>query len=108
MDVQAVILDVAAMTVVVKGERVHLTHMEWRILRCLAQTPGKPVPRAALWRAMGFTEPFNSKLDHGVINVHVCRLRKKLGSDAIETYYKDSYALFDEWVERCPTCGRVT
>ncbi len=82
-------IDLAARTCEVNGERVDLTGSELELLATLARRPGHAVTRTALVEAA---------LDTGserTLDVHVSRLRKKLGDagGAIETVWGIGYRL---------------
>ena len=73
------VLDPAAMTVVLDGKPIEVTAYEFAILRALARRPGKVLSREQLLDlAKGSAElSFDRSID-----VHVSRLRAKLGDDS--------------------------
>lgn len=72
------------------GERVELTAQELALLLALMENPDMPVSREQLLRkAWGY----QSIGDTRTVDVHVQRLRKKLGGERIETVYKCGYRL---------------
>lgn len=72
------------------GERVELTAQELALLLALMENADMPVSREQLLRqAWGY----QSIGDTRTVDVHVQRLRKKLGGERIETVYKCGYRL---------------
>lgn len=72
------------------GQRVELTAQEFALLLALMQSPDAPISREQLLRtAWGY----QSMGDTRTVDVHVQRLRKKLGCERIETVYKCGYRL---------------
>ncbi len=72
------------------GERVELTAQEYALLLALMENADMPVSREQLLRkAWGY----QSMGDTRTVDVHVQRLRKKLGDERIETVYKCGYRL---------------
>ena len=72
------------------GERCQLTQQEYSLLSELAQNADKLVSRQELLRAAwGYISPGDTR----TVDVHVQRLRKKLGFCAIETIYRYGYRL---------------
>ncbi|GMG92346.1 response regulator transcription factor [Cupriavidus metallidurans] len=76
---------------VMRGEtRVGLTASEWALLEALIQHPGMIVSRARLEERL---YSFNEEVGSNTIEVHMSRLRKKLGADVIETLRGLGYRL---------------
>ena len=72
------------------GERVELTAQEFALLLALMENPDMPVSREQLLRkAWGYQSIGETR----TVDVHVQRLRKKLGEERIETVYKCGYRL---------------
>ena len=72
------------------GRRVELTAQEFALLRALMEKPDIPVSREQLLRrAWGYQSMGETR----TVDVHVQRLRKKLGGEYIETVYKCGYRL---------------
>ena len=72
------------------GQRVELTAQEFALLLALMEAPDMPISREQLLRqAWGY----QSMGDTRTVDVHVQRLRKKLGGERIETVYKCGYRL---------------
>ena len=83
-------LDDEDRAVYVDGEHRTLTEQEYCLLSELAQHPGEAVSRDELLKtAWGYITPGETR----TVDVHVQRLRKKLGSAAIETVYRFGYRL---------------
>ena len=71
-------------------ERVELTAQEYALLAVLMDTPNTPQSREHLLReAWGYQSAGETR----TVDVHVQRLRKKLGEEFIETVYKCGYQL---------------
>ncbi len=79
ISVGQLVLDPAKMTVTLAGKAIEVTAYEFSILRALAQRPGKVLSREQLLDlAKGSAElSFDRSID-----VHVSRLRAKLGDDS--------------------------
>ena len=72
------------------GRRVELTAQEFALLLALMEKPDIPVSREQLLRrAWGYQSIGETR----TVDVHVQRLRKKLGGEYIETVYKGGYRL---------------
>lgn len=77
-------LDLTAHQAWCDGRRIDLTRMEWAVLACLAEHPGRIHSRTEIegrLHDLGLAEATSNSLE-----VIVCRLRKKLGGDAISTH----------------------
>ena len=76
--------------VYVDGEPCELTQQEFSLLQELAQNADRAVSREELLRdAWGYVSPGDTR----TVDVHVQRLRKKLGFACIETVYHRGYKL---------------
>ena len=83
-------IDEEEKTVYVDGERCALTQQEFSLLQELAQNIDRAVSREELLRdAWGYVCPGEAR----TVDVHVQRLRKKLGFSCIETVYRRGYKL---------------
>ena len=81
-------VDFQARTVHSGGEAVALTVLEFDLLAQLVQSAGQALTREALLaRVWGYQYLGETR----TVDVHVQRLRKKLGADCIETVYKYGY-----------------
>ena len=84
-------IDRARREVSVRGERVEVTRVEFDFLLALAERPGEAVTRR--WLAERVLDPDRNG-DERTLDVHVSRLRKKLGREAIvETVWGIGYRL---------------
>lgn len=83
-------LDEAERVAFLDGRRVELTAQEFALLHALLEKPDVPVSREQLLRkAWGYQSMGETR----TVDVHVQRLRKKLGGEYIETVYKCGYRL---------------
>lgn len=83
-------LDVASRTATLDGESLSLTAQEFALLRALMQSPDAAVTREQLLRtAWGYQTMGETR----TVDVHIQRLRRKLGATCIETVYKMGYRL---------------
>ncbi len=83
-------IDEAERVALLDGERVELTAQEYALLLALMENPDMPISREQLLRkAWGYQSMGETR----TVDVHVQRLRKKLGVDRIETVYKCGYRL---------------
>ena len=83
-------LDERERVALLDGQRVELTAQEFALLLVLMESPDMPMSREQLLRkAWGY----QSMGDTRTVDVHVQRLRKKLGGERIETVYKCGYRL---------------
>jgi len=83
-------VDEAERVALLDGERVELTAQEYALLLALMENADMAVSREQLLRkAWGY----QSMGDTRTVDVHVQRLRKKLGGERIETVYKCGYRL---------------
>ena len=87
---QALAVNEAERVALLDGERVELTAQEFALLLALMENPDMPISREQLLRkAWGYQSIGETR----TVDVHVQRLRKKLGVDRIETVYKCGYRL---------------
>ena len=83
-------IDEEEQAVYVNGEPCALTQQEFSLLQELAQHLGRPMSREELLRdAWGYASPGETR----TVDVHIQRLRKKLGFSCIETVYRRGYKL---------------
>jgi two-component system, OmpR family, response regulator len=83
-------IDTTAHQVWHDGENVPLTAREWALIECLARRPGAIVSKAQVEDAL---YAMGSEVESNAVEVYVSRLRKKLGSTAIETVRGLGYRL---------------
>jgi two-component system phosphate regulon response regulator PhoB len=91
----AISIDPARHEVRVNGKRVHLTSLEFKLLRMLIQRRGRVQDRDKL---LNDVWGYESVIDTRTVDTHVRRLREKLGKagDAIETVRGFGYRLREE------------
>jgi DNA-binding response OmpR family regulator len=91
----AILIDPARHQVRVSGKRVHLTSLEFKLLRTLMQRRGRVQDRDKLLNEVW---GYESVIDTRTVDTHVRRLREKLGKagDAIETVRGFGYRLREE------------
>jgi len=75
-------IDLAARSACRNGKSVQLTAREWVLFEALVQRPGQLLSKAQLEERL---YSFDTEIESNTIEVHVSRLRKKLGRDRIET-----------------------
>jgi DNA-binding response OmpR family regulator len=88
----AISIDPARHLVRVNGKRVHLTSLEFKLLRTLMQRRGRVQDRDKLLNEVW---GYESVIDTRTVDTHVRRLREKLGKagDAVETVRGFGYRL---------------
>ena len=87
---QALQIDERDGDVLLNGHPCALTQQEFELLTELARNAGQPVSREELLKkAWGYICPGATR----TVDVHVQRLRRKLGFDSIETVYRRGYML---------------
>lgn len=86
-------LDTRRRRVSVAGQEINLSTREFDILSTLAAQHGQVLTRAQIERQAGIMDD----LESNAVDVHICKLRKKLGHDWICTVRGVGYAL------ECPT-----
>ena len=72
------------------GKRIELTGREWAILDQLLRRPNSLVSKEQIEEAL---YPFGAEIESNTIEVHVSRLRKKLGRDFVITVRGVGYRL---------------
>ena len=85
-------VDLAARTVLRAGRRVDLTAREWALFEAFVQRPGQVISKAQLEDRL---YAFGAEVESNAIEVHVSRLRKKLGAGVLETVRGLGYRLGD-------------
>ena len=75
-------IDIAERSLTRGGSPVPLTAREWVLLEAFLQKPGQLLSKAVLEERL---YSFDSEVESNTIEVHVSRLRKKLGSEVIVT-----------------------
>lgn len=83
-------MDVEQRKCTLDGESLPLTAQEFSLLQALMESPDAPLTREELLRtAWGYQTAGETR----TVDVHIQRLRRKLGSSCIETVYKLGYRL---------------
>ena len=82
VEIGGLLIDLAARTVAQNGRLVDLTAREWAIFEAFIQRPGQVMSKAQLEDRL---YAFGAEVESNTIEVHVSRLRKKLGAGLIET-----------------------
>ena len=75
-------IDIARRSVRREGKSVQLTAREWALLEAFIARPGQLLSKSQLEEKL---YDFDSEIESNTIEVHVSRLRKKLGPDLIQT-----------------------
>lgn len=75
-------IDLAARHVTRVGKTVSLTAREWALLEAFLQKPGQLLSKAGLEERL---YSFDAEVESNTIEVHISRLRKKLGAEVIVT-----------------------
>ena len=83
-------IDLAARSVLLNGRSVVLTAREWALFEALLARPGQLMSKAQLEEKL---YAFDTEIESNTIEVHVSRLRKKLGAGIIETQRGLGYRL---------------
>lgn len=83
-------IDLAARSVFRDGKPVALTAREWALFEAFLARPGQLLSKPQLEEKL---YAFDAEVESNTIEVHVSRLRKKLGSDIIETQRGMGYRL---------------
>lgn len=89
-------IDFERREVVVGGAEIHLTPAEYGILEALACRPGAAVPRR--WLVANVLDP-DREGNERTLDVHVSRLRRKLGKGFVDTVWGIGYRLAGDRVE---------
>ncbi len=90
LSIGALRLDVEKRECTLDGESLPLTAQEFSLLQALMESPDSPLTREELLRtAWGYKDAGETR----TVDVHIQRLRRKLGTSCIETVYKLGYRL---------------
>ncbi|MGL4175842.1 MAG: winged helix-turn-helix domain-containing protein, partial [Dermatophilaceae bacterium] len=92
MTAGGLVVEVATRRVTVDGESVHLTPLEFDLLRALVAEPGVVLTRETLMREVwGWAGATGTR----TLDSHVKALRAKIGADRVRTVHGVGYALDD-------------
>lgn len=83
-------IDLAARSILRAGRTIDLTAREWALFEAFVQRPGQILSRAQLEERL---YSFGSEVESNATEVHVSRLRKKLGHGFVETVRGVGYRL---------------
>ena len=83
-------IDLAARTVARGGRPIDLTAREWALFEAFVQRPGQIMSKVQLEERL---YAFGAEVESNTIEVHVSRLRKKLGHSVIDTVRGIGYRL---------------
>ena len=83
-------IDIAARSIVRAGKSVSLTAREWAIFEALLQHPNNLLSKSQLEETL---YAFDAEIESNTIEVHISRMRKKLGAGIIETVRGMGYRL---------------
>ncbi|CAH1679949.1 DNA-binding transcriptional activator QseB [Hyphomicrobiales bacterium] len=83
-------IDLAARTVMKGGRLIDLTAREWALFEAFVQRPGQVMSKTQLEDRL---YAFGTEVESNTIEVHVSRLRKKLGRDVVHTVRGIGYRL---------------
>ena len=83
-------IDLAARSITRAGKSIDLTAREWVLFEAFVQRPHQVLPKALLEEKL---YSFGEEVESNTIEVHVSRLRKKLGRAIIETVRGLGYRL---------------
>lgn len=90
LTIGALRLDIEHRECTLDGEFLPLTAQEFSLLQALMESPDSPLTREELLRtAWGYQTAGETR----TVDVHIQRLRRKLGTSCIETVYKLGYRL---------------
>lgn len=83
-------VDLAARSILRDGKAIQLTAREWTLFEAFLSRPGQLLSKAQLEEKL-YT--FDAEIESNTIEVHVSRLRKKLGAQVIQTERGMGYRL---------------
>ncbi|WP_321447837.1 response regulator transcription factor [uncultured Cohaesibacter sp.] len=83
-------VDIAARSILREGKQITLTAREWALFEAFLQHPGNLLSKSQLEENL---YAFDSEIESNTIEVHISRMRKKLGSGIIETVRGMGYRL---------------
>lgn len=83
-------IDLVAMSVARQGESIALTAKEWSLLRLMASRPDRVLRKESLLQGL---YGFDDEISSNTVEVFICNLRRKLGSNSIRTIRGLGYRL---------------
>jgi two-component system OmpR family response regulator len=90
VEVAGLSIDLANRNISKDGKRIGLTSREWALFEAFVQRPGQLFSKAQLEERL---YSYSSEIESNTIEVHISRLRKKLGKKSIETERGVGYRL---------------
>jgi two-component system KDP operon response regulator KdpE len=79
------VIDLLARSVVLRGQQVHLTRIEWELLRTMATQAGRTLTHQQLYDAVWSGRPYGDAQQY--LRTHVAHLRRKLEDDLLRPRY---------------------
>jgi len=79
------VMNLGARTLLVAGREVHLTPIEWELLRALASKPGRTLTHRHLFNAVW--SPRSAGDAQQYLRVHIANVRRKIEDDALAPRY---------------------
>ena len=77
----SIVVDVESLRATLDGDDLSLTPTEFRLLQALMERPGHTQPRSVLLeKAWGYSSRVSGRIETRTVDMHVRRLRSKLGS----------------------------
>lgn len=92
-------------SIVVDGQRRHITEQNYELMRMLVDSQGELVRYAEIGAALGLAGS-SPKHQHRAIHRHIRLLRRIVGEDEIVTVRDHGYSLRPAFGTRCDACGR--
>ena len=90
MKVGDVVLDLSTRCVTLRGEPIAVSRREFDVLHALMAAAGRVLTRHQLEQAL---YGWNHQVDSNAVEVHVHKLRQKLGADALKTVRGVGYSM---------------
>lgn len=85
LDFGDLVMDLGARTLTVHGRAVHLTPIEWELLRALAASPGRTLTHRHLFNTVW--SPRSGGDAQQYLRVHIANVRRKIEDDALAPRY---------------------
>ena len=93
IEVDDLLIDLAARELRRQDRLIDLTPREWSLMEALVQRPNRTVSKANLENRL---YELGSEVESNTVEVHISRLRKKIGRDQIQTVRGIGYRLMSE------------
>ena len=85
-------IDFGRRMVLLREDEVKVTYVEFEILSALARSPGRVLSRQTLLECVWGDSEYR---DPRTVDVHIAKLRKKIGASPIETVRGEGYRFGD-------------